>query len=198
MAEIKNTLARLHKLAERINQKRQQSAEAVQRGVAPVSLEASVLAVRGAAEQEKARNAMEVELPRYDRLSAAYFAIRNVLATANVDYGVSTVLAEQDLQKRRVALLTAIVQGQGDALSQAEATQVFASRDGEEPSRRGLFRELEVTSLSPEHREHVKAQLAQSELRLERLNDKLAEINARTVKVTLDDVLARELGLLDE
>jgi hypothetical protein len=107
MAKITNTLTRLHKIAERIAQRRQQVAEAIQQGVAPEQLDAAVLAVRGAALTEKARFAIDESLAQHDELASAYVAVRNALAAANVQAGVSKVLAEQESLKRRITLLTA-------------------------------------------------------------------------------------------
>ena len=83
MAQITNTLTRLHKIAERIAQRRQQVAEAIQQGVAPEQLDAAVLAVRGAALTEKARFAIDESLAQHDELASAYVAVRNALAAAN-------------------------------------------------------------------------------------------------------------------
>lgn len=196
MAKITNTLTRLHKIAERIAQRRQQVAEAIQQGVAPEHLDASVLAVRGAALTEKASFAIDESLAKHDELASAYVAVRNALAAANVQAGVAKVLAEQEALKRRITMLTAIKDSQSDAVSQGEAKDIFEARAGtEESSRRGPYASMSVTFLCADRLAHVVSELKQSEQALARLSDKLADCNATRITVEIADSVAADLGL---
>lgn len=197
MAQIKNTLTRFHKIAERIAQKRQQVQEAILKGVTPVTLDASVLAVRGAGLETEANFAVEESLAQFDRLSHAYFKVRNALAVANVENDVAKTLASQEQAKRRISLLTSILESQSNAMAQKEAQAIFTARSTEEAQvRRGLYDSLTVTFLSEERLLHVRSELALAELSLAKLGDKLADLNARQLTVEIDDRTATELGLV--
>ena len=197
MAQIKNTLTRFHKIAERIAQKRQQVQEAILKGVTPVTLDASVLAVRGAGLETEANFAVDESLAQFDRLSHAYFKVRNALAVANVENDVAKTLASQEQAKRRISLLTSILESQSNAMAQKEAQAIFTARSTEEASvRRGLYDSLTVTFLSEERLLHVRSELDLAELSLAKLGDKLADLNARQLTVEIDDRTATELGLV--
>lgn len=197
MAQIKNTLTRFHKIAERIAQKRQQVQEAILKGVTPVTLDASVLAVRGAGLETEANFAVDESLAQFDRLSHAYFKVRNALAEANVENDVAKTLASQEQAKRRISLLTSILESQSNAMAQKEAQAIFTARSTEEAQvRRGLYDSLTVTFLSEERLLHVRSELALAELSLAKLGDKLADLNARQLTVEIDDRTATELGLV--
>ncbi len=197
MAQIKNTLTRFHKIAERIAQKRQQVQEAILKGVTPVALDASVLAVRGAGLETEANFAVDESLAQFDRLSHAYFKVRNALAVANVENDVAKTLASQEQAKRRISLLTSILESQSNAMAQKEAQAIFTARSTEEaPVRRGLYDSLTVTFLSEERLLHVRSELTLAELSLAKLGDKLADLNARQLTVEIDDRTATELGLV--
>lgn len=197
MAQIKNTLTRFHKIAERIAQKRQQVQEAILKGVTPVTLDASVLAVRGAGLETEANFAVDESLAQFDRLSHAYFKVRNALAEANVENDVAKTLASQEQAKRRISLLTSILESQSNAMAQKEAQAIFTARSTEEAQvRRGLYDSLTVTFLSEERLLHVRSELTLAELSLAKLGDKLADLNARQLTVEIDDRTATELGLV--
>lgn len=196
LAVISNSLTRMHKIAERINQRRQQLAEAIARGVRPESLEASVLRVRGASLKEQASFAIDEQLAMHDRLVEAHMTVRNALAEANVKFGVSRLLAEQEAVKRSIALLASIRDSQDDAVSQTQASAIFEARSAaDDANRRGLFAALSVTSLCEDRLAHVVSTLQQAERQLAKLSDDLADLNASRIQVTLDHTVAAELGL---
>ena len=132
----------------------------------------------------------------HGRLVEAHMTVRNALAEANVKFGVSRLLAEQEAVKRSIALLTSIRDSQDDAVSQTQASAIFEARSAaDDANHRGLFAALSVTSLCEDRLAHVVSALQQAERQLAKLSDDLADLNASRIQVSIDHAVAADLGL---
>lgn len=198
MAEIKNTLTRLHKIAERINQRRQLLADLITSGTSPQALDAAVVSVRGAELVAKTTRLLSEDLAKHDALLNAYQVFRDALAAANVEYGVAALLAEQEALRRRISLLTQVLDNQGDAVGLADANAIFAARANEQ-GQTTTARRLDVLAVGlvdAEQQAKLRQELDNAERQLVRLGDTLADRNATHITVQLDDSIAAEvLGL---
>lgn len=198
MAKIQNTLTRLHKIAGRINQKRQQLADSIAQGTEPKSLDAAVVSVRGAELAAKTARILQEDLAKHDALLKAYEVIRNALAKANVEVGVTALLAEQDSVSRRIGLLKSILDSQQGAVSLSDANAIFAARVTEQAPSMSPRRldTLDVGLVDATQHAKLVAELDAAERALVRLGDTLADRNATQITVELsDDIAAEVLGL---
>lgn len=195
MATIQNTLSRLHKIAERVNQRRIQLGEAILVATMPQSLDSATAAVQGRDLEQRAQQALEKDLVKHAAYLTAYQAIRNALARANVDHHISAVLAQQTAMRNRASLLQELLDRPDHAVSLTQAASIFEARQAE-PANAGIRRSLDVLSvspISPEQRAALERELDDISRQMVRLDDQLADLNATRITVELDDDIAKEV-----
>ena len=185
------TLSRAHKIAERLGQS---AGEAKSQALA---LSGSVTLSGFTQPQVKRMQgngaAALAQLALYTRLIGAQTAARTVIGSANEAHGVSAVLAQIEGNKKVLSALSAVASGQGADAVQLSELGEYKSVGNAETLRSSC---IEVAML-----DHGQAALLSEQTKaLERrnfvLSDLLADTNARTVVIEMDDDLAALMGLV--
>lgn len=189
--QLNVTLRRAHHLSERIGEQMAQL-----RG--DVARNAPATNVRGyhGEEQERQLRAKAFDavaaLRRHQLFAAAQARIRARLARANVESGVSGLLAKIEAKKKQLALLRSFLEHKPDAdVLSVEALRTWTPPEG---IRLGGSAAL-VSALDAQTLRRMDAEREQLERELFALSDELAELNARKVDIDIPATLAEALGL---
>ena len=187
------TLNRAHKIADRLK-----GLVATASAQVRESFGVSQVVGRAGAPQlerfDERRLAGEAALLRFASLNAALQDLRAAVGRANVEAGVSDVLARQEAMKREIALLREISKAPDANAITPEQLAVYEPLGSGE---RSLFRSegVAVCTLPVERRRALEAQLLARQTELFALDDRLADLNAQKVSFTLAAELGSELGL---
>lgn len=189
--QLSVTLRRAHHLSERIGEQMAQLRSDVARNAPATS-------VRGyhGEEQERQLRAKASDavaaLHRHELFAAAQARIRARLARANVETGVSGLLARIEAKKKQLALVRSFLEHRPDA----DVLSVAALRSWTPPEGIRLGGSAaSVSALDVETFRRVDAEREQLERELFVLSDELAELNARKVDIDIPAALAEALGL---
>jgi DNA repair exonuclease SbcCD ATPase subunit len=187
------TLRRAHHLNERI-------AEQLAHLRTEVTRLAPATTVRGFHGEDQVRQLQESAteavnaLSRHEQLAALQADIRTRLARANVEAGVSALLARIEARKKQLVLLKSFLECKPDA----NTLSVAALRTWTPSETNGLRGTMvSVSALGADVFERVRGERAALERELFALTDELAERNARKVALDIPVELADELGLAD-
>jgi capsule polysaccharide export protein KpsE/RkpR len=185
------TLRRAHNIAERIAEQM----KVLREEVAQLAPGTTVRGFYGEDQirqlQAKASDAVAA-LYRHQSFAAAQADIRARLGRANVEAGVSTLLAKIEAKKKQLALLRSFMTHKPDA----DTLSAQALRDWTPPESR-LASVVTVSALGTEIFKRVDGERVTLERELFALTDALAELNARKVELEIPADLAEVLGLTE-
>lgn len=192
---ISNTLSRWHKVVERVKNATAQLAAQIGEGISPVAysnlalFKAEQPGVRQATEQALAKVALVL------KLNAALGTIREALARANVEKGVSALLAEQVRLQNEKTLYENLLHSAGSArVTLADAEQVLAesAKNAGGPHYRETFHFARVNEAQArEWQDRVEA-IGREQVGLA---DQISDVNASRLAVELDEEVLAHLGM---
>lgn len=185
------TLRRAHNIAERIAEQMAYFKTEVQR-LAPST---TVRSFHGEEQVQQLRaNASEAVGALYDhqRYALVQADIRARLGRANVEAGVSGLLAKIEAKKKQLALFRSFLEHKPGA----DTLSVDALRKWTPPEGR-IAPVAEVNALSAEIFKRVEGERQALERELFVLSDELAELNARKVELEIPTYVAEALGLIE-
>ena len=204
MAAIQNTLSRWHKVAGR-------AAERIREIDAEISAllagrRATACASQDAA--ERARKDLEkARVLQLERISAsrAVCAIRQALARANVEHGVSDLLAETERLRRDLAGYAEFSAWRDDGPKamlakarrleeRAEEARSSSAEGALEARARALDETIVFRPCDEEDAEYAKGQIKALKAQLTSISDRLSEANAAKLTIELDDDCAKACG----
>lgn len=190
---VSNTLSRWHKVVERFKQAIAQLSVEINRGIGQVSY--SNLAVLNAEHNVISRDA-DTAVSKVALLLALNMSlgrIRESLARANVEKGVSALLAEQVSKQSQKGLLEGLVAASGGSrLQLSDAAAVLAER----PGMTSVYRESHSFSRVDEATvEGWQAQIDGISRELVALSDRISDANASRHAIELDEDVLAYMGM---
>lgn len=191
---ISNTLSRWHKVVDRIKQATAHLATQIERQLTPVTYNNLVVfrAEQHAVCSEATNAIAKVEL--LVKLNASLGLVREALAKANVEKGVSALLALQVCKQQEKQLYEGLIRAAGSArLRFADAIQILDSKPaGVAPHYRESHQFARVDEAQ------ILAWQAQIEVltrELVALADQLSDTNASRLAIELDEDVLSHLGM---
>ena len=187
MAQLKISLSRAHKIAERL---KTQIAD-LQKNALDKSANLSVNGFSGSAQVERiAQNGVTAmaDLDAARVLGGALAHVRACIAKANEERGINKLLASIDVLNKEAAILKGM-------LANAESNALpLAELESYKPLKAESFlSSLQVQVMSAEQRDQLKARTAEVGKKLIALSDSVAEANAAFFVLELDDKIAAEV-----
>lgn len=191
---ISNTLSRWHKVVDRIKTATKQLAGNIGGDIGAVSYNSAVIFSAERAGIVKDTDAALAKVPLLMKLNASLGHIRESLATANVEKGVSALLAAQVGKQNEQALYEALIQAAGSArLRLADAEKVLADAAKGETNRH--YRESHAFARVDEAQvESWKARVEELGRELTALTDQISDVNASRLAIELDEEVLAHLG----
>lgn len=199
---ITNTLSRWHKIAERIkiaaNESRQETLRALQTGA---NIDPDAFAVRRETLQANAGEALTTGFETVLKLQGAVATVREALARANVQHGVSDLLNRTEKLKQELAFVSECLSATEGKLSVSEMEQLVARRK-ENPGTPSPYSHLQerlgVSFATDEQVTKLKARRDEVRRKLNALSDKVSTANASTMTLELDEDVIALAGLSEE
>lgn len=199
---ITNTLSRWHKIAERIKiaaiESRQETLRALQAGA---NIDSDAFAVRRETLQTNANEALTTGFETVLKLQGAVASVREALARANVEHGVSDLLNRTEKLKQELAFVNECLSATEDKLSVAEMEQLAARRK-EQSSTASPYAHLQdrlgVSFATDDQVAKLKARRDEVRRKLNALSDKVSTANASTMSLELDEDVITLAGLSEE
>lgn len=193
---LTHTLTRWHKIAERVKTASTElQVGMIQALNAGHNVDADTLRVRKDSLGATVDKAMGEQLVAWLALQAALFTIRQALAKANVESGVSSLLAELEQAKQELALYEAMLETQANTLSLSEFDALTPRLPSPSGTGQHLLSRVSVTFISAEDQTEMSQRRAAARQRLNQLADQLAEANASKMTLSLDEAVLSHLGL---
>lgn len=192
---ISNTLTRWHKVVDRIKTAVTQLSGQIGCQIGPVNYNnLAVLKV----ERTRVANDTEAALAKVGllmKLNATLGQVREALARANVEKGVSALLAEQVCRQNQKALYEGLAEAASSArLQLSDADAVLAESGKGDSAMR--YRETHTFSRVPEATVIVWRDQAEAIGReLTALSDKISDVNASRLSIELDEEVLAHLGM---
>ncbi len=187
------TLARAHKLADRLGAKLGQ----VQSAIGSFSATADFPQAPSSEQVQTLRAALQETknaLVNHEAYSEALSKLRAAIGRANSLEGVGDVLASIEDEKRCLAVHNRLMAAYRRV--SASTLQLPAAEGYAWPSRTESFgTSVECTIVSPEEIRQLQAHINDAENRLFKLQDQLADLNAKKVQLAFPDDIAKFLGL---
>ncbi len=190
---VSNTLSRWHKVLDRVKSSTHLLAEQIAHDIRPLSYNnAAVFRAEQLGVERHARMALDSQ-PLLFQLNAAQCHIREALAKANVDKGISALLAKQVSKQHEKDLLEGLIRAAGNTLLPlAEAERVL----GLSGNKDSTYRETHTFArVSEAQAQHWRDQVAAINRELVALSDQLSDLNASRVSIDLEDALLDHLGM---
>jgi hypothetical protein len=196
--KITATLTRWHKLAERIkNAAQEQRQDVLSTLQAGGSLDMATFTVRGDALLSRAKDALTGGAETVLRLQEALFLVRKELASANVRFKVSDLLAEMELAKQEQQFWDACIETAKNRISAQEMKQLGDLRAAQTATQTAMSAHdrFSLSLVSDEAMVDMKAKRDAARRKVNALSDKIANANAAQLSLDIDQSVVNLVGL---
>lgn len=182
------SLARAHKLADRVKDRMQREQSVFRQNTDRVSLTGHA-GTQQVNELKARRPRADAALRTFREWNEALRSIRTAIGRANVAAGVADLLARRDALTREVELLRPLLDERTDCI-RPEELDIFKPLNDINHSNY-----LSVTLLAPELSDEAHARTEALKTELFQLGNALADANHERVTITLARHIAKQLGL---
>lgn len=182
------TLNRAHKIASRLAGLSQDAARAMQTLVQPVAV---ALPAKNLDQKLSERSdAFDSAYAKFLRLNAAVRVVREAIGKANGQSGVSDLLAEQASVSNQLKAMEQIT-----PYMERDATEPEDVPTDAKPDAYGRYPSVSVYALSKDKRNQLLSVQEELQALAHGLSDRVADANRFTVSFSIDEDLAKAVGL---
>lgn len=193
MSQYQITISRAHKVAERLGQRAQEAKEKASKLSEPITLQ-------GYSDSQIQRfHAQSQELldlvSQAHRLSTLQASVRAAIGQANASHGVSEALAAIEGNKKTLVLLRAILDNQNGESYSATSVTIDDLLQFKSLGQIDRVPSVSLRILSAAQKSKLETMVVDLERENFVLNDKLADLNGKTLTIEVDDEAAHLIGL---
>ncbi len=187
--QVQITLSRAHKIAERIKDMMREK-DALLGSVFSNMYLTGIAGKSQKADWERKFKEGKMALAMYQNYNEVLTQVRMVIGRANVTFGISDLLAEQEKLSRWNGVLKEILKKDGDPIipSDLEDYKPFSS-DSSPRSH------VEVTLIDPELRAELTGVMEENKKRIFAISNRIADTNVNKITLEISDEMVKELGL---